>query len=106
MPFNSQLEVLDVSLLDFSIKLTRSLDKKYGKLPTTTMSQRDVPGTTRSIIPTLVANGIKAITVGVNGGSMPPAVPSVFVWHHSPTNQSILAMWHPGGYGGQVIVNN
>ncbi|XP_062498804.1 uncharacterized protein LOC134176140 [Corticium candelabrum] len=101
MPFNSQLEVLDVSLLDFSIKLTHSLDKKYGKLPTTTMSQRDVPGMTRSIIPTLVANGVKAITVGVNGGSMPPAVPSVFVWHHSPTNQSILAMWHPGGYGGQ-----
>lgn len=102
MPFNSQLELLDVDLLDFSIKLTHALDKRYGKAPTVTMSQRDVPGTTRSIIPTLVDNGVQAITVGVNTYSMPPAVPSAFVWHHPPTNQSVLGMWHPGGYGGQA----
>lgn len=70
------------------------------------MSQRDVPGTTKAIIPTLVANGVRAVTVGVNGGSMPPAVPSAFVWHHSLTNQSVLGMWHPGGYGNVLDQEN
>ena len=31
------------------------------------MSQRDVPGMTRSVIPLLLASGVTAITVGVNG---------------------------------------
>lgn len=102
MPFNSQLEVMDADLLDFSVKMSHSLDKKYGLSPGMTMSQRDVPGTTRSIIPTLVNNGVQAVSVGVNPSSMPPAVPPVFTWNHSPTNQSIIAMWHAGGYGGMV----
>lgn len=57
----------------------------------------------RAIIPTLVQNGVAAITVGVNGGSMPPSVPSAFVWKNENTNDSVLGLWHPGGYGGQVV---
>eukprot|EP00118_Oscarella_pearsei_P025553 m.308367 g.308367 ORF g.308367 m.308367 type:complete len:722 (+) comp43877_c0_seq1:88-2253(+) len=101
MPFNSQLEIMDADLLDFSIKLAHDLDKRFNKPPKVTMSQRDVPGTSRAIIPTLVKNGVAAITVGVNGGSMPPSVPPVFVWKNEDTNQSVLGLWHPGGYGGQ-----
>lgn len=40
--------------------------------------------------------GVRALTVGVNGGSSPPAVPSVFVWKDEQSNSDILAMWHPG----------
>ena len=47
MPFNSELELLDASMIDFSIQLTHDLDAKLGRSNTITMSQRDVPGTTR-----------------------------------------------------------
>ncbi len=63
--------------------------------------QRDIPGTTRSIIPIMKRNGVKAITVGVNTASMPPAVPSVINWKDSVTGDQIIGMWHPHGYGGQ-----
>ncbi|XP_065197324.1 uncharacterized protein LOC135828822 [Sycon ciliatum] len=101
MPFNSELAVLDPSMVDFSIQLTHDLDAKMKRNSTITMSQRDVPGTTRSIIPILKKRGVQAITVGVNGASMPPAVPSVFRWRDAVSNEEVLAMWHPGGYGGQ-----
>ena len=59
-----------------------------------------MPGTTRSAIPRLAANGVGAITVGVNGGSTPPNVPRAFLWRDPVSNVSIPAMWHPRGYGG------
>ena len=65
------------------------------------MSQRDVPGMTRSVIPLLVSNGVHAITVEVNTVSMPPAVPSVFRWQDPVSQTEVDAMWHPHGYGGQ-----
>ena len=65
------------------------------------MSQRDVPGTTRSIIPIMKRNKVEAITVGVNTATMPPAVPSVFNWKDIVSGHSIIGMWHPHGYGGQ-----
>ncbi len=55
-------------------------------------SQRDVPGTTKSI---KKWNNIEAIMVGVNIASMPPAVPSVFTIS-GESNQSIIGMH---GYG-------
>lgn len=61
---------------------------------------RDVPGMTRSVIPLLNKVGVRAITVGVNGGSSPPAVSSAFIWKDVQSGFDILAMWHPGGYGG------
>ena len=65
------------------------------------MSQRDVPGMTRSLIPLLVSNSVQAVTVGVNTVSMPPAVPSVFLWQDPVSETEVVAMWHPHGYGGQ-----
>ena len=47
MPFNSQLEVMDANLLNFSVKLGHDLDKRFNKPFKMTMSQRDVPGTSR-----------------------------------------------------------
>ena len=99
-PFNSQMEYYDASMADFGFRLTHLLDDHFNLTHKTTMSQRDVPGTTRSLIPIMNANGIQALTVGVNSASMPPAVPSVFVWKDDDTNTDIIAMWHPHGYGG------
>ena len=101
-PFNAQPEVYDQLLAEFGIQLSFDISKQLDiDFKPNTMSQRDVPGLTRSMIPILTKNGVKAITVGVNGASMPPALPSAFKWTDKTSNTHILAMWHPKGYGGQ-----
>lgn len=60
--------------------------------------QRDVPGLTRAAIPILHNEGVRALTVGVNGGSAPPAVPKYqpFWWKDQASGAALLAFWHPG----------
>ena len=99
--FNAELEFYDASLAEFAFEITHKLDGVFLRNLTRTMSQRDVPGTTRSLIPLMVSHGVHAITVGVNTVSMPPAVPSAFRWQDPGSDTEILAMWHPHGYGGQ-----
>eukprot|EP01090_Pellita_catalonica_P011857 TRINITY_DN2446_c0_g1_i1.p1 TRINITY_DN2446_c0_g1~~TRINITY_DN2446_c0_g1_i1.p1 ORF type:complete len:760 (-),score=113.06 TRINITY_DN2446_c0_g1_i1:691-2970(-) len=103
-PFNAEAEMYDASLFSAGMELARILADDFGFSPTITMSQRDVPGLTRGAIPLLLQQGVKAITVGVNGASSPPDVPKAFIWR-DPKNATseILAMWHPGGYGGIKI---
>ena len=38
------------------------------------------------------------LSIGVNGGSAPPAVPwnQPFLWRDEGTGSQIIAMWHPG----------
>lgn len=67
-PFNAEPELLNPEMLGLSLQLTHDLDKKFGLPLKKVMSQRDVPGTSRSIIPLLKANGVSALSVGVNGG--------------------------------------
>ena len=64
-----------------------------------TASQRDVPGLTRAAVPVLARQGVRAISVGVNGGSAPPAVPlnAPFLWRDTASGTQLLAFWHPGG---------
>lgn len=95
---NFQVEFLDSWLFDVSLKLSDELDKRFNiTRKTKVMSQRDVPGMTQSVIPTLVENGIEAISVGVNPYTPPPDLPTLFRWKH-PLGHSVLANWHPGGY--------
>jgi hypothetical protein len=99
-PFNGELELHTPSMLDYAFNLTFSLDEQFGLPHKQVLSQRDVPGTTRAALPRLAANGIGAITVGVNGGSTPPNVPRAFVWRDPVSKVSLPVMWHPRGYGG------
>ncbi|DBA83693.1 TPA: hypothetical protein ACH3X1_006235 [Trebouxia sp. C0004] len=105
LPFNGQLEFFDVSLLEFAVQLTHEIDVKFGFPPKRTMSQRDVPGFTRAALPILYAQGVRAVTVGVNGGSAPPGVPhnQPFIWRDTQSHTDMLAMWHPGGYSGVPV---
>lgn len=82
------------------MQLTHSLDARFGLSPKSTMSQRDVPGTTRSLIPGLLRANVRAYTGGVNVYSAPPFVPRAFVWSDLASNTSIPAMVHPYNYGG------
>ena len=50
-PFNSEPELADAELLNSGIDAVRRLDQRFGKLNKTVISQRDVPGVTRGIVP-------------------------------------------------------
>ena len=100
-PFNGEPEyLLRPLMVEAGFNVTHRLDDMFARPHTVTMSQRDVPGMTSAIIPLMVKSGVKAVTVGVNSASMPPDVPTVFQWQHNTTNTRVIAMWHPGGYGG------
>ncbi|KDD75034.1 hypothetical protein H632_c912p2, partial [Helicosporidium sp. ATCC 50920] len=67
-PHNAHIELFDSSLLAFAVQLTHGLDDRF-KVPRKRMlSQRDVPGLSRAALPTLAAQGVRAVSVGVNGG--------------------------------------
>ena len=51
---------------------------------------------TRSVIPLLARRGIRAISVGVNGASAPPAVPRVFLWKDNVSTEELITLYHPG----------
>jgi len=71
-----------------------------------TLSQRDVPGMTSGVIRLLRSAGVNAITIGVNGGSAPPALPPLFVWQsQNGPHHRILVIFHKGGYGGIDIAD-
>lgn len=80
------------------LNIASTLDKKYNRT-TRVASQRDVPGMTRCAVDSFArATNIKlkAVTVGVNPGSAPPAVPKIFRW--DGIYASVIALWHAGGY--------
>ena len=97
---NFQTEnIADPWILAFAVQLGKDLDSYFSiKRKTLVLSQRDVPGMTRAVIPYLVQQGVSAVSVGVNDMTAPPVVPPVFTWRYH--NQSVVAMWHPGGYPG------
>ena len=108
MPFNGEMELLTPDLLTFAVELGRELavrTKRPGPLPNT-VSQRDVPGTTRAIIPLLHAAGVKAMSIGTNFGSAPVVVPRLSLWHDQPSNRSLYLFYHPRGYGGIATPND
>ena len=65
--------------LSFGIKLTHDLDDRFNLTRKTVLSQRDVPGMTRGLIPILVENGVKAISEGSNGRVFPGRAPGAKV---------------------------
>lgn len=98
-PHNAEVELADAALVDFGVDMTHEIDDYFGLPHKQTMSQRDVPGATRSMIPVLAARGVRAFSVGVNGASSAPEVPRAFVWADPVSNTSLLMMEHPHGYG-------
>ena len=98
--FNTQYEnALNAEMIDVQFQLARDLADELGVPRPQTVSLRDVPGTTRSLVPHLVRNGITGISIGVNNGSPAPLMPSPAVWHDPATGASVLFMQTGQGQG-------
>ncbi len=98
--FDVQAELMDTSLFEFAIKLAHDLDDKFNFPRKVISCQRDVPSTTRSVIPLFKKNGVKAFTIGANDAVTAPAVPKIFNWIEPNSGENMIGMVHPGGYGG------
>ena len=101
LPLNWQTEMMSPSMIEGSLALAQSLDKRFGKT-TTGAKMTDVPGHTRGIIPPLAKHGVTFLEIGVNGGSTPAEVPPLFLWK-DPSGASLAMMYHHE-YGGIAVV--
>eukprot|EP01060_Flectonema_neradi_P029461 TRINITY_DN4083_c0_g1_i1.p1 TRINITY_DN4083_c0_g1~~TRINITY_DN4083_c0_g1_i1.p1 ORF type:complete len:882 (+),score=208.03 TRINITY_DN4083_c0_g1_i1:95-2647(+) len=101
-PFNLQSEALPPNLFELSLKLSTDINKKLN-VPDRThkiYNLRDVPGSTRAVVPLLAKNNFSCITVGQNGGTPTPPgwyPHKIFSWKHTDGSR-ILGLNHAGGY--------
>ena len=121
-PHNAQLSLASPELVKELVSHTHRLDDRlqspYGARRT--LSQRDVVGLPRPLIPALLASNVTAISVGSNGRCLPPNVPLAYRWRDTyaadqrlmdrappptrprvsvPSGAEILVLNHPYGYG-------
>ncbi|PRP79015.1 hypothetical protein PROFUN_13257 [Planoprotostelium fungivorum] len=116
-PFNAQSELYDESLFQagavmhhrerltsVGLDVAKRLSDRFNISQPQTMSQKDVPGLTRGVVPILKRNNVKAIHVGVNGASAPPAFDDgVNVWRDTDSGEEIYLLFHKGDYGGKEL---
>jgi hypothetical protein len=98
--FNSEYELaFNADMVNEQFRLSTSLADELGVPRSRVLSLRDVPGTTRSLIPLLVRNNITALTVGVNNDAPNPDMPSPGRWADPGSNTSVLFMQTGPGVG-------
>ena len=91
---NMQYGMMNSDTVVASVELVKNIYQQLGIDHTPrVLSLRDVPGLTKNSLNALSLAGVKAISVGVNSYTAPPAVPKLFQW--SP---DMLGMWNKGGY--------
>ncbi|MFZ0338403.1 MAG: DUF5054 domain-containing protein [Terracidiphilus sp.] len=101
LPFTWQTEMLSPSMIEGSLALSQSLDRRFGTV-TTGAKMTDVPGHTRGIVAPLAKHGVTFLEIGVNGGSTPAVLPPIFLWK-DPSGASLPMMYHHE-YGGLTVV--
>ncbi len=104
LPFSWQTEMLDRSMIEGCLGLSKTLDARFG-YKTIAGKMTDVPGHSRGIVPPLSAGGIRLLDIGVNPASTPPEVPDVFLWK-SPDGSSLAVLYHKHEYGSTVHIPN
>ena len=98
--FNTEYELAyNADMVDAQFQLSRELADELGVPRPRVLSLRDVPGTTRALIPLLARNNITALTVGVNNGAPNPAMPNPGRWVDTRSNTSVLFMQTGPGVG-------
>jgi len=92
LPFTWQTEMLDPSMIEGALAISKSLDRRFGQV-TMGAKMTDVPGHTRGLIPPLAKHGVNFLEIGVNGGSTAAKLPPLFLWK-SPAGMSLPVMYH------------
>ena len=97
---------MDPALIKAGLEMTFALDKKFGLPLKSVLSQRDVPGLTRALIPILSDKGVRGISIGAHEDSKhAAAVPPCFVWRDPSSNTSVIMLYTWPGYGSLPINN-
>ena len=96
LPFTWQTEMLTQSMIEGSLALSQSLDRRFG-VTTSGAKMTDVPGHTRGIIAPLAKHGVRFLDIGVNDASHPAQLPPIFLWQ-DPSGATLPVMYHLG-YG-------
>jgi hypothetical protein len=97
LPFTWQTEMLSQSMIEGSLAISQSLDRRFGVV-TTGAKMTDVPGHTRGIVPPLAKHGVNLLEIGVNDATTTAKLPPLFLWK-DPSGASLPVMYHLG-YGG------
>jgi hypothetical protein len=98
--FNVEYEnALNEEMVAVQFQLAFDLADELGLPRPKTVSLRDVPGTTRALVPLLVKNNITAISIGVNGGSPAPDMPNPGIWRDPASGTQVLYMQTGQGIG-------
>jgi len=92
LPFNAEPEMFTSEMFDSALDLTFKEDDHFGHEHRRTLSQRDVPGMTRAVVPLLARRGVKALSVGENQQCAPVNVPPIFLWKDNRTDTAVIAM--------------
>ncbi len=105
-PHNAEPAIMDPALIKAGLEMTFALDKKFGQPHKGVLSQRDVPGLARALIPILSSKGVRGISIGAHEDSKHAArVPPCFVWRDPPSNKSVIMLYTWPGYGSLPIKN-
>ena len=109
-PHNPSFGTLDLNLLRSGLREVKRTADALGIAHPTTLSLRDVPGLTRSIVPHLVDANVDFISLGSGGPHLGhPDIPggsvntSLFTWRDARSGKSVLFA-HDDGYGGGVHI--
>ena len=104
---SAEPESYDTELFGAGVDLCHALADRFKMTRPTVLSQRDVPGLTRAVIPPLVARGVRALSIGANTFSASAAVPRIYRWEEPQSKTALVALQHPGGYGdGSTVTVN
>ena len=102
VPYTVESESLNKEMFSELLRLSASLDGKFGK-KTTAAKMTDVPGHTRSIVPLLYDAGIKFLHIGSNSAAAIPEIPPVCRWKDPVSGKQIILMYQ-SGYGQDMVL--
>ena len=105
-PHNAEPAIMDPALIKAGLAMTFALDDKFGQPHKGVLSQRDVPGLARALIPILKGKGVRGISIGAHEDSKHAAkVPPCFVWRDAASNTSVIMLYTWPGYGSLPLSN-
>ncbi|MGM9737863.1 MAG: DUF5054 domain-containing protein [Candidatus Cryptobacteroides sp.] len=115
MPYTMETEMTTAEMLDAMLGLSASLDDRFGK-KTVSAKMSDVPGHTRSMIPSLSRAGIRLVHISQNRSTTLPEIPysdwqGVCRWAHPDGGEVILLDRKPYSHeielpGGNILSVN